>query len=198
MTNNERRPDGAGASRRATSEIGALSPRPNVPRRRLSDIPNFDEAFQRSFVAVAFEINRHLIDHMLRCSRELGLDFETLVIWGVLGHQNVAHLMPRGVLHSAYLDDAGLLIDAPAGLRPLRLRDIAQITRFPRESVRRKLAKLRGRRFVARERGGWVIVRDGIGTELRDFNRETAKRLIATAEEVLFALDQANANASSD
>lgn len=57
---------------------------------------HFDEAFDRSFSIVAFHLNRHYIDYMLRAVRELDVDYESLVVWGVLSHQNILHLLPPG------------------------------------------------------------------------------------------------------
>jgi hypothetical protein len=72
----------------------------------LGEFRDFDRAFDRSFVMLAFVMNRHTIDHMLRIGRELMLDdYELFLVWGVLAHQNVAHLLPPGTIPSAVLDD---------------------------------------------------------------------------------------------
>jgi hypothetical protein len=41
--------------------------------------PDFDRAFDATVGFVAYALNRHLIHHMLRCSRVLGVDYEALV-----------------------------------------------------------------------------------------------------------------------
>ena len=116
--------------------------------RALGDV---DRAFDGAFSLVAFVMNRFIIDHLLRSGRRLtGNDFEALVIWGVLAHQNVAHLMPPGSLPTAILTEKGRLAGAAEGMRPLRLRDIAQITGIPRETARRKLERLAAERYVER------------------------------------------------
>jgi hypothetical protein len=157
--------------------------------RALGDV---DKAFDGAFSIVAFIVNRFIVDHMLRSGRQLtGGDFEALVIWGVLAHQNVAHLMPPGSLPTAILGEDGHLPSGYSGLRPLRQRDISQITGIPRETVRRKLLRLESDHYVQRASDGWVISAERLDPELRAFTRETVYRLLAVADEVMVALKNA-------
>ena len=151
-----------------------------------------DEAFDRAFSMVAFQVNRHLVDHMLRLSRSFDLDIEALMLYGVLAHQNVAHLMLPGASPARVLGaDGRLRSDATAALRPLRIRDLVQITGTPRETVRRKLTALQSRALVRRTEDGWIVDQGSISDDLREFTRETARRLLATAREVGRTLDAA-------
>lgn len=160
----------------------------------LQSLHDVDGAFDAAFSLVAFIMNRHLIDHMLRAGRLLtGNDFEALVIWGVLAHQNVAHLMPPGTLPSAILNEAGRLPEKARTLRPLRLRDIAAITGIPRETARRKLDWLSQQRYVERTADGWVVSTARAEPDLREFTRESIFRLLAVAEEIRVALADADA-----
>lgn len=144
----------------------------------------FDAAFEQSFALIAFAMNRHLIDHMLRSQRELQVDFDSLVIWGLLAHLNAAHLVPPGSSPRSVLDESGRLRDIGPGLRPMRLRDLEQIARMPRETIRRKLAALEARGFVERSGPGWIYRRASVDARLVEFNRETARRLLVLAEEI--------------
>jgi hypothetical protein len=172
-------------------------PKPPTVRRALDDLSGLDpdrlqESFDRAFSIVAFAMNRHLVDHMLRTARRFGIDFETLVVWAVLAHQNCAHLMPPGSLPSQLLDDSGRLPDrSPATLRPLRLRDLTQITQIPRETVRRKLNILRELGWIVETDDGWLVNRDKHDPELREFTFETARRFLAAANDVTRALRDA-------
>lgn len=151
-------------------------------------------AFDRSFSLVAFIANRYLIDHMLRCARQLvDGDFEALVLWGVLAHQNAAHLMPPGALPTAVLNEKGRVGDYQARLRPMLLRDIAAITGIPRETARRKLEKLASRGFVERVGSAWIVSGQHVEPDLREFTRESIKRLLATADEVRAAMKSVDA-----
>lgn len=153
-----------------------------------------DGAFDRSFSLVAFIMNRYLVDHMLRCARQLvDGDFEALVLWGVLAHQNVAHLMPPGSLPAAVLTENGRLEGYETRLRPLLLRDISAITGIPRETARRKLEKLSSLGFVERAGSAWTLSGQRVEPDLREFTRESIKRLLATADEVRYALKSADA-----
>jgi hypothetical protein len=157
-----------------------------------------DQAFDGAFSLVAFMMNRFIIDHLLRSGRRLtGNDFEALVIWGVLAHQNVAHLMPPGSLPAAILSESGRLAEGVEGLRPLRLRDIAQITGIPRETARRKLERLAASRYVERRPDGWVVSGERIEPELREFTRESVFRLLTVADEIMAALKDAESRAAA-
>lgn len=158
----------------------------------LAGLDDPDAAFDAAFSLVAYTMNRHLIDHMLRVSRLLtGSDYEAMVILGVIAHQNVAHLMPPGSTPTAVLNEQGRVPDGPARMRPLRLRDVAAITGIPRETARRKLAWLESRQFVEKTAAGWVVSGARAEPELREFTRETTWRLLATAEQIVHQLRHA-------
>lgn len=163
----------------------------------LKNLASFEKAFDRSFSMLAYISNRFLIDHMLRVGRLITEnDYETMVIWGVLAHQNIAHLMPPGTVPTAVLTERGRLANVEA-MKPLRLRDVAAITGIPRETVRRKLEKLAENRYAKRVEDGWVVIGDRVEPDLRDFTRDTVMRLAAVCDEVLTALHQADQAASS-
>ena len=160
--------------------------------RALGDV---DKAFDSAFSILDFITNRFIVDHLLRSVRQLGgHDFELLVIWGVLAHQNAAHLMPPGSLPTAILNDRGRSTDTPVRLRPQRLCDIAQITGLPRETTRRKLEQLAANRRVERTPDGWIVSAARVEAERRDFTRESVLRLLATADEIMAALQDADRN----
>ena len=173
---------------------------PNRPYARvpsLKELSDFDGAFDRAFSLVAFVLNRHIIDHLLRATRLLtDGDAEALMIWGVLAHLNVAHLMPPGSVPAAILDAQGHLPDEEARYRPLRLRDLTDITGIPRETVRRKLNALAAQHYVQRAGNGWVLCTDRVEPELREFTRESVWRLLAVADEIRAALRAADAGSA--
>ncbi|MDC8773021.1 hypothetical protein [Roseateles albus] len=137
-------------------------------------------------------MNRHLIDHMLRVGRQLtDNDYEAIVIWGVLAHQNIAHMLPPGGGPSSLLNERGR-ITSTQGMRPLRLRDVTQIARLPRETVRRKLEKLATAGWIERQSDGWVICADHSAALLRELSRENVRRFLSAADDVLRALKEAD------
>jgi len=175
------------------------APMPAINHQRIAELRqfnNFEAAYDGAFGIVAFVTNRFLIDHMLRVGRLLTQnDYEAMVIWGVLAHQGVAHLMPPGLLPSAILSERGRLNDNQ--IKPLRLRDITAITGIPRETTRRKLAQLEQNHFVRKVSSGWMASTERIEPDLRTFTRESIMRLLAVADEVMSALRDADARASS-
>lgn len=149
---------------------------------------DFDAAFDRSFALASFAMNRFIVDHMLRVGRHLTHDdYESMVIWGVLAHQNIAHLLPPGSVPSEILNERGRL-GYDKAMRPLRLRDVVQITRIPRETVRRKLEQLAQDGWVERVGDGWLVRRDRAEPDLREFARESMRRFLAAAEEAQRAI----------
>ncbi len=168
--------------------------RPQAAVPLLGQLQDFDRAFDKAFVLAAFAMNRHLIDHMLRIARNLTLDdYEAMIIWGVVAHQSIAHLLPPGSVPAAVLNDRGRLDLHDEGPRPLRLRDVVQITRIPRETVRRKLDKLTAQQWLERTPQGWVISGARSDPILRDFTRESVRRFLMAADEVMRALRAAEA-----
>lgn len=154
-----------------------------------SSMNNTDEAFDRSFSLVAFITNRFIVDHMLRCARRLvDGDFEALVLWAVLAHQNVAHLMPPGSIPTAVLNEKGRVDGYEKRVRPLLLRDLSAITGIPRETARRKLEKLASLGFVERSGRAWIVSAQRVEPDLREFTRESVKRLLVAADEVRAAM----------
>ena len=150
-----------------------------------------DRAFDAAFGYVAFVLNRHLIHHMLRSSRTLGVDYETLIIWGVLAHQNVAHLLPPGSLPKDMSSEGKVVLKEGNDLKSVRIRDLHLITRIPRETIRRKLEILEKRGFVSRhDRAGWRIVRESVEPDLREFTRESVRQLLACANQIQTALEE--------
>lgn len=144
-----------------------------------------DRAFDAAFSLVAFTLNRYLVDHMLRAARQLTEgDLEMLVLMGVLAHQNVTHLMPPGSVPTEVLAEDGRVPDDAQRLRPLRLRDLTAITGIPRETARRKLEKLAHLRLAERRGRGWAISTERFETDLREFTRESTRRMLAAADEV--------------
>lgn len=167
-----------------------------VPARGNSAAPHDLEHFDQAFGLVAFATNRFIVDHLLRFARQFGPDYQMLVIWTVLAHQSVLHLIPLGSRPQDLLNQDGMLASTDPDYRPVRQRDLSQITGIAKETVRRKLLKLEQNGWIVRKGPGWVMARDSIGPELREFSRETAQRLLAAADHVRRLLREAGAQAS--
>ena len=172
---------------------------PHRPRHApsIAQFQDFEAAFDRCFGLVTFQMNRHFIDHLLRVGRQTGDDYEAMLIWGVMAHQNVAHLLPPGSDPTSVLNERGRL-PSPGAKRPLRLRDLAQITRIPRETVRRKLEKLEQAGWIVREDDGWLSSFDRSDKLLRETSREHVRRFLNAADEMMRTLHEADARVAAE
>ncbi|NMG69747.1 DeoR family transcriptional regulator [Parazoarcus communis] len=140
---------------------------------------DFDQRFDKAFAMVAFAANRHLVDHMRRMIQELELDLESAMLWGMLAHLNVAHAIRPGAAPSELLSSDGFLLGEH---HPVRLTDLVQVSGLPKETVRRKLDKLRQLGKVRRtDNGRWDVLRDGVDDQAYAFTRESVRRLLQTA-----------------
>ncbi|MEI7446207.1 MAG: helix-turn-helix domain-containing protein [Burkholderiales bacterium] len=151
-----------------------------------------DAPLEAAYAILAFTMNRAVIDHMLRSARRFGGDYERLILWGTVAHLNIAHLMPPGSLPSSLLDECGNVPDAVADLRPVLLRDLAQITGIARETARRKLASLEADGWLRRTRAGWVMDVERTDTALRPFTLESIRRFLRSMQVMQAALDDAS------
>lgn len=145
------------------------------------EINPFDTAFEHVFPLISLTMNRFIVDHMLRSARMLDLDFESLIILGLLSHLNVAPNLPLPGAAAPASGAGPLVIET---FKPMRLRDLEQISRLPRETIRRKLQRLSERGYVESDAGGWRLRPDCIGQELREFTRDSAKQLLHLAEQM--------------
>lgn len=149
---------------------------------------DFEQRLDKAFGMVAFAANRHLIDHMRRITRELDVDLETAMIWGTLAHLNVSQAYAPGVPPHELLAGGRL---AQGILNPVRQADVVQVCGLPRETVRRKLAKLEAMGRVRRlDDGRWSLVPEAVDAHVHEFTRETVRRLMQTAEHIERILEQ--------
>jgi len=149
---------------------------------------DFDRRFEKCFSMVAFASNRHLVDHMRRLIAVLEMDVESAMLWGLVAHLSVAHEMRPGALPADLLAPDGFLLGAA---RPVRLADVVQVSGLPKETVRRKLEKLRGQGKLGRtEDRRWVALRSGIDERTYEFTRESVRRLLQTARVIENILQQ--------
>ena len=149
---------------------------------------DLERRFRKVFGVVAFTCNRHLIDHMRRIGPAVGLDMETALLWGLTAHMNVARSIRPGAPASEVMSAEGAFIGER---HPVRMADIVQVSGMPKETVRRKLEKLRQLgKLEKTEDGRWVVVSSGIDERTFQFTLDTVRRLLATAKQVEALLAQ--------
>jgi hypothetical protein len=164
---------------------------PGLPGEARLDHQDVPPAHLRAFSLTAFTMNRFIIDHMLRASRQFDGDFEAMILFGMVAHLNVAHLMPPGTAPSAALDAGGRVPDAQPRLRPVRLRDLTQISGRPRETVRRKLEWLLGQGRLLRVEAGYVLNVETVDAAMHALTVDGVRRFLEAARHIEAALVEA-------
>lgn len=164
---------------------------PGLPGEAPADGSSAPPAYQRAFSVAAFAMNRFIVDQTLRSARQFDNDVEAVMLFGVLAHLNVAHLMPPGTRPSQALNAKGRLPDLQVQLRPVRLRDLCQIIGRPRETIRRKLLRLQAQGRVCRVDEGYVYVATSVDEPMRELAVDGLRRYLATAEQIAAALRDA-------
>jgi hypothetical protein len=68
---------------------------------------------------------------------------------------------------------------------------VNQFSGIPRETARRKLKVLQDAGWLLETDDGWVVNRDKTDSDLREFTLETARRFLATANDLVCVLRDA-------
>lgn len=164
---------------------------PGLPGESPATVGDIPVHYWRAFSVVAFTMNRFIIDQLLRASRFFDGDSETMLVYGMLAHLNVAHLVPPGSRPSARLGQDGRVPDAQQQLRPVRLRDLEQIMGRPRETIRRRLERLAKAGRIRRVVDGYVVDIGAVDVEMQTLTVDGVKRFMEASEAVARALEDA-------
>jgi hypothetical protein len=148
-------------------------------------------AYWRAFSLVAFTMNRFIVDQVIRAARHFDNDTEAMILFGTVAHLNVAHLMPPGSSPTSVLGANGRVPDAQPKLRPVRLRDLAQITGRPRETIRRKLERLEAQGRLLRCTDGYVIDVATVDPQMRALSVDGVRRFMDASRVIAAALGDA-------
>lgn len=164
---------------------------PGLPGESPTQVERLAPEYWRAFSIVAFTMNRFLVDHMIRAARFFDNDTETLILFGTVAHLNVAHLVPPGSDPARVLGADGRVPNAQPQMRPVRIRDLAQITGRPRETIRRKLEQLEARGRVGRQADGYVIKVEAIEPEMHALSLDSVRRFMQASRVIDAALRDA-------
>lgn len=104
-----------------------------------------------------------VLEDVVLATATLRTDLESLLIWGMLARASLSPPLPA---------------------RPVRVRDLAQLTGIPRETVRRKLLGLQAAGRAERVVHGWVAATAADEAALRRIADTSLDRLRATAREL--------------
>jgi hypothetical protein len=146
-------------------------------------------AFLDNYPEVQYHYVQFLAEHLTDCRKTLGGDFDDLMLLAVLGQR---FLQARRDYHAG---DTGA--EARVWMSALRISDVTSV---PRESVRRKLARLAARGWVTHDPAhGWRIAgtfdESRAKVDLADLDRRGIERLakLVTALLPLMPVDPATA-----
>jgi hypothetical protein len=145
-------------------------------------------AFLENYPEVQYHYVQFLAEHLTDCRKTLGGDFDDLMLLAVLGQR---FLQARREYHAG---DVGA--EARIWMSALRISDVTDI---PRESVRRKLARLAARGWITRDPAhGWSIAgtfeESRAKVDLGDLDRRGIERLARLVTSLLPLLPDASAN----
>lgn len=171
---------------------------PGLPGEARLDHADIPAEYWRAFSIVAFTMNRFIVDHVVRAARMFDNDTEAMILFGTLSHLNVAHLLLPGARPSGLLDRDGRVPDAQPRLRPVRIRDLAQITGRPRETIRRKIERLMAQGRVVRVAGGYVLAVESVDEPMRALSLGGVRRFMEAARVIAAALTDAERASARD
>jgi hypothetical protein len=174
---------------------------PGLPGEPPADSAHIPPSYWRAFSLVAFTMNRFIVDHVVRSARQFDNDIETMILFGMLSHLNVAHLMPPGSRPSQVLNPRGRLPDSQPQLRPVRIRDLTLISGRPRETIRRKLEALLEEGRVLRVDDGYVLNVASVDPQMHALALDGVKRYLEAArlmEDALRDAEQALTQGPAD
>lgn len=172
----------------AAPDFGA----PGLPGETRFDGASIAPEYWRAFSLVTFTMNRFIVDHVLRAARHFDNDTEAMILFGMLAHLNAAHLLPPGSSPANLLNAEGRVPDPQPQLRPVRIRDLTQITGRPRETIRRKLERLEAQGRVLRVVGGYVLDVETVDSRMRELSVDGVRRFMEAARIIGSALKDAD------
>jgi hypothetical protein len=164
---------------------------PGLPGETRVQADGTAPAYWRAFSLLAFTMNRFVVDQVIRAARHFDNDTEAMILFGTVAHLNAAHIMPPGSSPTSVLGADGRVPDAQPQLRPVRLRDLVQITGRPRETVRRKLERLESQGRLLRQVDGYVINVACVDPQMHALSVDGARRFMDASRVIAAALRDA-------
>jgi hypothetical protein len=135
------------------------------------------ENLRDRYASVQYAYVQFLSEHLADCARSFRGDLTSVLVLAIVGQAHLSAYAQRGASHGERLS---------YGVQALR---IADITGIPRETVRRKLAKLRDIGWILSGPDGWFLAGDGKSetqarTDLADLDARGIERLARLYDEI--------------
>lgn len=142
-------------------------------------------ALDRHFPQVTYETGLFMIDYLRRLNGEFENDITSAIVLGEIAQHSVRDLMKRDLPRSGKAAREFVTRErVKAGLKRCNALSVAQSSGIPRETVRRKVAKLEQLGLVSRDAAGGLAVTRKVGRQFKEFDRETLAGLVDLAERV--------------
>jgi DNA-binding GntR family transcriptional regulator len=136
----------------------------------------------RQPLAVALTLAEYWLSHLYRLQSAFDGDLVAALLLGEVAHYNVASLAYQRDVGLATLDAMfvdGAEAEVMAILRPCNAHSLSLVTRVPDSTVRRKLAALVARGWLAEVPSGYVVT-DAPKNHFRDFNETSLRAMLDT------------------
>jgi hypothetical protein len=170
---------------------GPASPESVMSNRRSVDKAEIEALHAQRFGYMSILKTRFTVPHLVGMYRHFDGDLALAIVLGEIAIRNLQALYqmrpeePYQVLDPVLERALGSRFPSSEDLRPANALSIATATGIPRETVRRKVAKLIERGWVRRDEHGLLFVTERVGDELRDFDREETVRFALAASALL-------------
>jgi len=139
--------------------------------------------FDRHYLQLTYEAGLFMVAYLRRVHAEFGGDITAAIVLGEIAQHNARRFM-KELLPRSGKDAATLATDEviAASIRRCNMLSVAEASGIPRETVRRKVAKLEAMGLVSRDARGGLAVTRKVGRHFREFDRETLAGLVELAE----------------
>jgi hypothetical protein len=159
----------------------------NHPPRRVSIAR---AVFDRHGGAVMVLMNTMFVRHLIGVYRAFDGDPVAAIVLGEVAHHNLVPMVNRARRPQELSETLRALVRSGRGnLLPTNAFSIAQATGIPRETVRRKIASLTRRGWMAKDAGGNLFVSLKTHEAFAAFHVERLNDLLETAHAIESLLD---------
>lgn len=140
-------------------------------------------AMQRHAYQISHLISAFTVPMMRRLYHQFNGDLVQIIVLGEISLRNVDRFFRKGGadVPEKLLDDADRRAQL---LQPCNVLSIAQATGIPRETVRRKVAQLIDKGWLARDARKRLIVQRGAGEHFVKANARTAAEILELAAKI--------------
>jgi DNA-binding MarR family transcriptional regulator len=158
-------------------------------------------AYARHASAIAVIMNLFFVRHLIETYRAFDGDVLEAIVLGEIAHHNIAAIRTAATSPQALSEALGQRrATGAAALLPTNAYSLAQATGIPRETVRRKIARLEQRGWISRDVEGSLFVTDRPAAHFAAFNVARCAELLQAAgdiDQLLGAVAMAPASAGA-